>query len=213
MKKRHLILAFIVLFLILLSLLSLKFDAEISEFISGIRNKIFDNFFLGVSFGSNLVIIFLFLTTLFFYSERKRRWIMPLWFTISLTFIIGFLLKIAIKRNRPFEEGIVSVPNVLFYEMIYNFNTWNFSFPSLQSMLAFSVLPFMSKEFRKFKYIWMIFAVCIAFSRVYFGLHYMSDVIFGGLIGYLIGYLVLITEEKYQFGMKTMQRMKLMRKN
>jgi len=36
----------------------------------------------------------------------------------------------------------------------------------------------------------------------------MSDVISGAVIGYL----VLIIEEKYSFGLRTMQKMKLMRK-
>jgi len=208
MKKRYFIWLFVALFFIL----SFTFDKGISKFIEDIRNPVMDYLLLGISFGSSLTIILLFLTTLFFYSERKRRWILPLWLTILLTMIIGFLLKIIIKRNRPFEEGVVSVANVLFYEIIYNFNTWNFSFPSLQSMLAFSVLPFISKEFKKFKHVWVLFAFLVAFSRVYFGIHYMSDIIFGAILGYFIGYLVLIIEEKYEFGMKFMQKMKLMRK-
>ena len=202
MKKRYFIWLFVALFFIL----SFTFDKGISKFIEDIRNPVMDYLLLGISFGSSLTIILLFLTTLFFYSERKRRWILPLWLTILLTMIIGFLLKIIIKRNRPFEEGVVSVANVLFYEIIYNFNTWNFSFPSLQSMLAFSVLPFISKEFKKFKHVWVLFAFLVAFSRVYFGLHFLSDALTGSLIGYLIGWFVIKTEKETKFWERIYQR-------
>ena len=63
-------------------------------------------------------------------------------------------------------------------------------------MLAFCAIPFLSKEFPKFKYFWIAFASLIAFSRVYFGVHFLSDVIAGGLIGYLIGWFVLKTEKE-----------------
>jgi len=208
MKKRYFIWLFVVLFFIL----SLVFDAKISVFIQDIRNPIMDYLLLGASFGSSLTLMLLFLTTIFLYSERKRRWIIPIWLTILSTMTIGFLLKILVKRNRPFEDGIVSVASVLLYEIIYNFNTWNFSFPSLQSMLVFAVVPIINKEFKKFKHIWIVFAAGVAFSRVYFGIHYMSDIIFGAILGYFIGYLVLIIEEKYSFGLRTMQKMKLIRR-
>src|SRR3989344_4435599 len=208
MKKRYFIWLFVVLFFIL----SLVFDAKISVFIQDIRNPIMDYLLLGASFGSSLTLMLLFLTTIFLYSERKRRWIIQIWLTILSTMTIGFLLKILVKRNRPFEDGIVSVASVLLYEIIYNFNTWNFSFPSLQSMLVFAVVPIINKEFKKFKHIWIVFAAGVAFSRVYFGIHYMSDIIFGAILGYFIGYLVLIIEEKYSFGLRTMQKMKLIRR-
>jgi undecaprenyl-diphosphatase len=46
---------------------------------------------------------------------------------------------------------------------------------------------------------WLGFAILVAFSRVYFGVHYLSDVIAGAFIGYLIGYLAMNLEEKYKY--------------
>ena len=103
--------------------------------------------------------------------------------------IVGYLLKITFQRQRPFEIGIVNT------ELIFeNFSSWNYSFPSFQAMLVFSALPILYREFPKLKYIWLFFAVAVAFSRVYFGVHFLSDVIVGGLIGGLIGMLIVHAE-------------------
>jgi len=62
---------------------------------------------------------------------------------------------------------------------------------------VFSALPILNKKFNKLKYIWLVFACLVAFSRVYFGVHYMSDVLTGALVGYLIGLSAVWIEEKY----------------
>jgi len=106
-----------------------------------------------------------------------------------------------VQRARPFQLGIVSVLPVLEKA---SHSIWNFSFPSFQAMLVFCAIPVISKEFPKFKYIWIIFAGLVALSRVYFGLHFLSDVIAGSLIGYLIGLFVINRKalQEFSFGKK-----------
>lgn len=189
MKKRAVIISIL---LVAAIFLSLYFDSDIVRLISLIRDSFLDEFFLGITFLSSEIIILFFLTSLFLWNEHKREWIFPLWITLGLSAMISFLLKITIQRQRPFQLGIVSILPVLEKS---NFLTWNFSFPSFQAMLGFCAVPILSKEFPKFKYVWIIFACLIAFSRVYFGVHFMSDIIAGGLIGYLIG-LIIVKEKK-----------------
>jgi len=191
MKKEKLVVAGI--FFALVVLLSLYFDSEIVKGFSFIRNNFFNEFFMGMTFISSEIIIFFFLTSLFLWQERKRKWILPLWLSLGLSALISFLLKIAVQRPRPFQTGIVSVLPVLEKS---SHLIWNFSFPSFQTMLGFCAVPILSKEFPKFKYIWITFAGLIAFSRIYFGLHFLSDVIVGGLIGYSIGWLIVKKEKE-----------------
>ena len=40
----------------------------------------------------------------------------------------------------------------------------------------------------------------IVFSRFYVGVHYISDLIIGAMLGYLIGLFVLWLDKKYKFG-------------
>jgi len=193
----------LILFFIILIILSLYFDSKIVTGISLIRNNLFDNFFLGITFISSGIIIFFFLTILFFWQKRQRKWIFPLWFTFGLSVLVSFLLKIIIQRQRPFQLGIVSVLSILEKS---SHSTWNSSFPSMHALVVFLAFPFISKAFPKFKYVWIIFACLVAFSRVYFGLHFLSDVIAGGLIGYLLGIFVLKLEKKYNFGEKAYEK-------
>lgn len=199
-RNRELILLFLV---ILIGFVSFYFDSEISKGVSLIRNNFLDNLFLGLTFVSSEIIIFFFLTSLFLWKSHKRRWIFPLWLTLGLSVVVSFLLKVIVQRQRPFQQGIVSTLDVL---KSNSHLVWNFSFPSFQAMLVFCAIPILSKEFPKLKRIWVIFALLVAFSRVYFGVHFMSDVIAGGLIGYLLGMVIVNYEEEKKFGLKLYNR-------
>jgi len=194
MKKKKII--FMGILIIFFIFISLYFDSGIVEGISLVRNNFLNEFFLGLTFISSSIIIFFFLTSLFLWKEHKRKWILPLWFTLGLSVVVSFLLKVAVQRPRPFQIEIVSILPVL--EKASHL-IWNFSFPSFHAMLVFCAIPILSKEFLKFRYVWIFFAGLIAFSRIYFGLHFLSDIITGGLIGYLLGAIIVKVEKENKF--------------
>src|SRR3989344_2888549 len=94
-------------------ILSFVFDNLIVQNISKLRNVFTDEVFLGITFISSEIIIFFFFTNLFFLKEHKRKWILPLWLTRGASAIIGFLLKVAVQRLRPFQLNLVSIPETL----------------------------------------------------------------------------------------------------
>ena len=206
-KKKVFIVALLIN--IILIAIAVLFDVELIKFIESTRNVSFDYLLLGITFASNTFIIFFFLTTLFLWQENKRRWIFPLWVSSFLSVAISYILKVLIKRPRPFHAEVVSVLQIVFHFMKDNFNTWNFSLPSFQAMLVFSAVPLLNKQFKKFRYVWFIFAFLVAFSRAYFGVHYVSDVLIGGLIGYLIGAIMVFAEERNEWGLKIMRKLKI----
>lgn len=197
MKQKEVIIFMLIIFAVLLSL---YFDIQIVQGISLIRNNILDNFFLGITFVSSGVIIFFVLTSLFLWKENKRRWIIPLWLSLFLSAIVSFILKISIQRLRPYQISLDGIIHSLPVLQEVTHSLWDFSFPSFQAMLAFCAIPILAKEFPKLKYAWIVFASLIAFSRVYFGVHFLSDVIAGALIGYILGMLMVRAETEYKLG-------------
>ena len=194
MKKRGF---FIFAFVVLAIFVSLYFDSEIVKSVSLIRNNLFNDFFMGITFVSSEIMVFFFLTGLFLW--KKKKFILPLWITLGLAVAVSFLLKVVVQRQRPFQLEIISVLPALEKA---SHAVWNFSFPSFQTMLVFCAIPLLSKQFPKLKYYWIAFAVLVGFSRIYFGLHFLSDVVVGGAIGYLIGIGIIKLEERYKFGEK-----------
>jgi len=182
---------------LVLGVLSFIFDNQISIFFQSLRNPIL-NYLLSIfAFETGTMIILFAITSLFLFKEKKKEWILPLWITAATSAIITFILKILIQRPRPFQEGVIYAVPLAQTLLGSTITLWNFSFPSFQATLAFCALPILDKEFKKLKYAWIVIALIISLSRVYFGVHYMSDVIFGAIIGYLIGLGVVKIKEKY----------------
>lgn len=183
----------ILLVMIILMIVSFYYDAQIARAVYSTQNYYLTQFFLGVTFISSEIIIFFILTSLFLWNERKRKWIIPLWVTLGLSAILNYVLKNIIQRARPFEQGITTLMPVLQNSIS------GFSFPSGHAIIAFCALPILSKEFPKLKYWWLAFAVIIAFSRVYLGLHFLSDVIAGAVLGYAIGEVIVAVKMRKVF--------------
>ena len=205
MKKRVMYL----LIGVALAFISFIYDKQIIRFVGSLRHINIDYFLISMAFASNVVLIFFFLTSLFLWKEHKRKWILPLWATLAFAVIVSYILKVLIHRPRPFQIGIVSVLGIAVYLMKESFLVWNFSFPSFQAVLVFSALPILDKNFPKFKYIWFVFACLVAFTRIYFGLHYMSDIISGAIIGYTLGLIFVSIENRYEIGERLMKKLKI----
>jgi len=178
-------------------ILSFYLDNTLIKGVSLLRNSILDSIFLIITKLGSEIILFAIVTALFLWRDEKRRWILPLWITIGVSAFVSFLLKVTVQRLRPFQIGLVSLLPQL---QEASYDIWNFSFPSNHSLLAFCVVPILSEQYPKLKKVWIAAAVLIAFSRIYLGLHFFSDVIAGGAIGYLIGMMIVRLEKEEKIG-------------
>jgi len=163
-------------------MLSFIFDSQIALLLSKIRNPILDFFMIAVSISS--VYIILVVPTLFlFFSDKKQ--ILKYWFGFALTFFVMLLIKMVIHRERPFQALDLTVPASL---ISASYSAWDFSFPSNHSALSFIALPFLKGNFF---IIWLAVSILIVVSRVYFGLHYLGDVLAGMALSYLVSIFVM----------------------
>ena len=160
-------------------------DKQITFLIAKSRIALFDAIALSFLWESTIVFIISFL--ILFLSYKKDKWAIIKKWSIAFfsTGILIVLLKIAVARIRPFEA--------LSLELIkganYNFAFWNTSFPSWHTASAAALLPLITSN-KRLEYLWFFYILIIALSRLYLGVHYLSDVLAGAIIGYFISLLV-----------------------
>lgn len=127
-----------------------------------------------------VIIIFALVFSIILWIWRKRFYIIPFWITISGSALFSFLGKLAFKRPRPeggfyiessfsFPSGHATMAAAFYFFLIYFF--WK-SFKSLRAKINLSFLAF-------------IIVILVGFSRLYLGVHYLSDVWAGFLLGIL----------------------------
>lgn len=189
MKKKWLYAIISVCFLV-----SLLYDKQIVFLVTQNRISLINGFMTWLTNPLTAITMFLLMTTLFLWQEKKREWIIPLWLSLAITSLITLLLKIIILRPRPFEA--LTLP--LIQGVHYASSIWDTSFPSMHTATLFALVPILDQEFPKLKWFWITLASLIALSRLYIGMHYISDILAGCLIGLSIGYGVIYLEKKYK---------------
>ncbi|MFA5155306.1 MAG: phosphatase PAP2 family protein [Patescibacteria group bacterium] len=157
-------------------------DSRLNNFLLLFRSEHYVKIFLAITtLGRARVIISLLLAaSLLFWLWRKRAYILPAWLSLGGASLLNFLSKWAFHRPRPaFPVYIES----------------NFSFPSGHATVAVAAYGFLTycllRNTKKLPNRALVFLAglliiaAIGFSRLYLGVHYLSDVLAGYLLGAL----------------------------
>ena len=103
--------------------------------------------------------------------------------SIALTYLIGgLLLKNMIARPRPFQ----AFPSV----SLITEAPEGYSCPSLHTAIAFACAMTVFLKNKKAGVPCLLFAAVIGFSRLYFFVHYPTDVLLGAVLGALCALIV-----------------------
>lgn len=163
-------------------------DKKAMIFLNNLGNSSFDPFWILVSekwFWIPLYIIFLYL--LFKNYNRKSFFYILLFVAIGITCSdqIANIFKDGFHRFRPCRdaslEGLIRIVKC----------GGKFGFYSAHSSNAFFTATFLSfllkKNYKYLPYFLFFWASVVAYSRVYLGMHFPGDVLFGAMMGILLG--------------------------
>jgi len=132
---------------------------------------------------------------IFIFGGEKGKKVAVLAIIALITgYFLTEILKYIVARPRPFDvlEGVRVLTPI-----------GDYSWPSGHSVASFTAATIIGKEYGLIYFIiFIIFASLIAFSRIYNGVHYPSDVISGALIGILIGLVFIRYENVIMNGLK-----------
>jgi undecaprenyl-diphosphatase len=178
-------------------ILSKLLNENISLFylINGINNS-FLNWVMPIltNFGSLIAWILICIFIYIFGGSYGRKVAVLCLIALFLTDITVIILKYVVAEPRPF----LTMPNVnLLISISGN------SFPSGHTASSFTAVTTIGLKYhlksKGWKY-WLIyplltFAILVGFSRIYIGVHYPYDVVFGAFIGVVCAIIVL----KYEY--------------
>lgn len=129
-----------------------------------------------------IVILFVVLF-IFKYKRQGLTYFIFLLLSLSLNDFIGAQVKHAVQRERPFQNTEL---NVVQKSPAHEGK----SFYSNHASNMFCLAAYTGSFFPPAKLVLIPFAALVAYSRVYNGVHYPSDVLFGSFVGFLIGSLI-----------------------
>ncbi len=120
--------------------------------------------------------------------HHRPEFILPFLLSFGVANWLGIQLKDIFDVPRPFVQyGVdVLVPE------------YTFSLPSQHAIAVFALLPLIAYKNKWAARLWLMYALIIAFARVYLHVHFLSDVILGAFIGYEVSTLFLWFENKYR---------------
>lgn len=191
--KKTLLFGSIGLFLLLTLFVALKLttpiDTTFSKWVFQLHNPVFTAFFRFITdFGYVQILLILLVIILIVFHKYRFAYILPIHVTISVIF--NMILKNIFARPRP--------------EMLRLIDEVGFSFPSghaMVTMVAYGYLIYVVHHYIQQKWLrysliaFLIFIiVSVGLSRIYLGVHYLTDV----LAGYSISlfYLLVVTKMK-----------------
>lgn len=158
-------------------------DQNVLEFLVSQRREFLTIFFLLATYLGNIVFVSIFSSLLiaYLYIKRRTQYILPLLFSVLGSTLTMFVIKNIFDRDRPgsigfyletgysFPSGHATIAMSLYGFLFYLIYKKNKS--GVQKFLSLSILTF--------------FILVIGLSRLYLGVHYLSDVVFGYVLGFI----------------------------
>lgn len=164
-------------------------DKELLLFLNNLGTETWDAFWLAITNKRTWIPLFLFLIYLIFKNLGKRKALVLLVIVaVLITFTDQFtnLIKYTFERLRPCNDlSINEHLRILKQSQSFSF----FSAHASNSFAVTTLLVLLLKKYYKWIGLLFIWPVLFAYSRVYIGMHFPSDIFVGMIFGIISGYV------------------------
>ncbi len=163
-------------------------DKELFIYLNSLGNENWDTFWIiATNQLSWIPLYLLFLFLIFKAFGWKKGFILLLLTIVLIAFSDQFanFIKNTFERLRPFKD-----PSINQYIRILK-NSGGYSFYSAHAGTSTAVTTFMYltlKNKYNYTYLFFIWPVLFAYSRIYVGVHFPTDIICGAFVGFFIGF-------------------------
>jgi undecaprenyl-diphosphatase len=169
----------------------LEIDQEVFLFLNGLHNSVLDPIMSFFSEKWVWIPLYAFLLGILIYKYRsKTAWVL---LALALTIVVADrgssgIMKPGFGRLRPCHE-----PSLDGSIHLIDGCGGKYSFPSSHAANTFALAAFFYFLFagNKWRYTLVIWAVIVSYSRIYLGVHYPIDIIFGALYGWIVAMIAV----------------------
>lgn len=176
-------------------------DTQLFIFLNGIHSPFWDKVMWWISGSKSWIPFYILIIGVIIYQKRKKALIVLL-FIALLVFLTDqlsvHLFKNVFERLRPCHTP--DLQDIV--HLVKNKCGGKYGFVSSHAANTFGIATYLAYLFknRAFGIFIFIWAAVVSYSRIYLGVHFPLDIICGGLLGFLIGFIVYIgyyfTEKK-----------------
>lgn len=169
----------------------IQLDKELLIYLNNLGSEQWDPVWLFITHQFNWSPVFIVVIFLFFYFLGWKKGVFLLFFlAIFITCSDQFvnLIRSIFERLRPNNDPLIND------QLRTLINPQNYSFISGHATTSTAVAVFaiqLLKKHSKYIYLFALFPLTFAYSRLYLGVHFPIDILTGALVGSLIGFTFL----------------------
>ncbi len=170
----------------------LQLDQKLFLYLNGLGSPAWDGFWMAVTnkFTAIPLYFLLLVVSYRFFGLKKTLWLcLAIALMITVTDQLSNFFKLGVQRLRPCHE--LSLQPAM--RLVKGYCGGKFGYYSAHASnsmaVAFFFTVLLGKNYRLAGPLLILWALAVAYSRIYIGVHYPLDVVSGALAGLLIGWL------------------------
>lgn len=182
-----------------------QLDHQFFLFLNGFHNLFFDYLMTVFTYEAFWVPLYVIAGSIMVgkYGKRSILILVFLGIMIVCTDQLAGIFKHSVQRLRPSHDPVLSQLTHIFYNKGGLYSFYSAHAANAFAFATFTILLFRNKAFTCFILPW---ALLVAYTRIYLGLHYPGDILCGAISGVLIAYgaykLMIFSELKLNSSVK-----------